>query len=153
MHGKLRMAGKRYHYDAKGKLKGYSTKNYQGTTKSLFLGLFLLMTFSLVGRCGDGDDVNKVSTVDIDALAGGSSAALDYIVTGPANVRSDPTAEGSHIVGSLASGDRISAEAAGGDATGRWVKLVRGPFSGKFVWRGNVKEVAKIKAKGAPPPT
>jgi hypothetical protein len=71
---------------------------------------------------------------------------LTYTVTGTANVRTSPTTERSAVVGKLSFGDSVRAEPTGDERDG-WAKIAEGPFVGKFVWRGNLREPADIETQ------
>lgn len=50
------MAKKRFHYDAKGRLKGYSTDKYQPRFRDIWIGAVIFIVVSLIMRSAAGDE-------------------------------------------------------------------------------------------------
>lgn len=78
-------------------------------------------------------------------------AAAQYVVTGPANVRSGPS-PGDPVIARLAAGERVTGAMSTSAAGERWLRISEGTHAGHYIWAGNLTLAgAGAGATPAPP--
>jgi hypothetical protein len=109
------------------------------------LGLLVLLAIGGIVTLAYRD---QLTGPDFDNRVEG--VAQTYVAIGEANVRDLPTSDGTGVIGEISANSEIEARRvrdAGG--TAKWLEVLEGPYTGKFVWEGNFQTPAERAAASA----